>query len=99
MCASGSPQTAAALERILGRHGVTIEDESGRRRDLSKNLMNADEIRTMPDDQALFIHSNQRPALIRTKPYFKVRRFRKRTQIPPPPLPTIDDGPVQYLKL
>ena len=96
---AGQDAETAALEKTLGRHGVTIEDESGRRRDVSRNLMNADEIRTMGDDQALFIHSNQRPALIRTTPYFKNRRLRKRSQIPPPPLPTADNEPVQYLKL
>ena len=62
--------TCLALEKILGKHGVIIEDESGRRRDVSKNLMNGDEIRTMCADQAIFLHSNQRPALIRTKPFF-----------------------------
>ena len=91
--------TAQALEKTLGKYGVTIEEESGRRRDVARSLMTADEIRTMDDNQALFIHSNRRPALIRTTPYFKNRRLRKRTRIPPPPLPATDNGPVQYLKL
>lgn len=91
--------TCIALEKTLGKHGVTIEEDSGRRRDVSRSLLTADEIRTMDDDQALFIHSNRRPALIRTTPYFKNRRLRKRTQLPPPPLPTNDNGQVQYLKL
>ena len=90
-------ETCLALEKILGRHGVTIEDESGRRRDVARNLMTADEIRTM--DKALFLHANQRPVILNTVPYFKNRRFLKLTRMPPPPLPATDDGPVQYIEL
>ena len=90
-------ETCLELEKICGKYGVTIEDESGRRRDVSRSLMTADEIRTM--DKALFLHANQRPVILNTVPFFKNRRFLKQTRLKNRPLPATDDGPVQYLKL
>ena len=97
---SGQDLTASLeLERLLGRTGVEIEDESGRHRVMTTNLMNADQIRAMKNDEALFLHRGNRPALIKLEPYFKNRRLRKRSQIPPPPLPATDDEPVKYVTL
>ncbi len=75
----------------------TYPESTPRRRDVSRNLMNADEIRTM--DKTLFLHANQRPVILKTVPYFKNRRFLKQTRLKNRPLPATDDDPVQYLKL
>ncbi len=70
-----SLETARVLETTLGKY--TYEDEKGIKR--VRSLMTADEIRTMPIDEALLICGHHRPILTKMTPYYKNRRMRTRT--------------------
>lgn len=60
--------TCTKLEKILGYT----------RSDGRKPLMASDNIRTLDSNQALFISGNKRPILLKTRPWFKQRKLRKR---------------------
>ena len=51
-----------------------------------ENLMNSGEIRTMPSDSVLIVSGNQQPALIPSKGYFEVDKWRRATSLPPVPV-------------
>ncbi len=57
--------TARSIEQRLGN----LASANGRP---AKPLMNADQIIRMKDNRALLLHSNKRPMLMKTRPYFKI---------------------------
>jgi len=56
---------------------VIWEDEN------SKPIMTADKIRTMKDNEALFVMGNKLPVKFDIKPYYKNKKLRKLTEISP----------------
>ena len=48
--------------------------------EIGRPLMTSDEIRMMKQDQALLIHSNRKPVLMRTTPWFENKQLKKRTR-------------------
>ena len=85
-----SLKTCEELERILGKKTI-IHTEGGytegsfwgtpkkqREREMGRSLLTADEIRTLSEDKAIFIHGNLKPVLLTTKAYFDNRRLSKR---------------------
>jgi type IV secretory pathway TraG/TraD family ATPase VirD4 len=42
------------------------------------NLLNADEIRTLPDNQAFFFTGNKKPVLLDVEAYFQNRKFKNK---------------------
>ena len=77
---SGSdPETAKFFESIIGR----VRERSRRDWDdhMEKyqeyNLLNANEIRTIANNQALLVSSNRNPVLLDVTPYFANSRFDK----------------------
>lgn len=71
------------LEKILGKEELVRVDSRGSFNYKDKPIMSADEIRTMKDNEALFIMSNKLPAKIQFKPYYKSFLFDKYSKIPP----------------
>lgn len=65
--------TATRIEHMLG----TYEQEGKQ-----VKVMTSREIRMMKKNEVLFIHSNYPPKVIRMKPYFEVRKFNKRVNLP-----------------
>lgn len=61
--------TAKRIEYMLGDYG-------------SQRVMASREIRMMKQNEVLFIHSNYSPKVITMKPYFKVRKFKRRVNLP-----------------
>jgi|GEM_PF-164489 len=74
--------TARRLEARLGRMANPTSNGSGR------PLLTADEIIRLKDNRALMFHSNKRPALLKTKPYFKRGALRRAAANPSANLPT-----------
>ncbi|MDR1988229.1 MAG: type IV secretory system conjugative DNA transfer family protein [Candidatus Peribacteria bacterium] len=77
-----SQKTAQAIERMLGR---VIRQESyhtDRNETITNrnefNLLNADEIRTLQDNQALLLTGNKSPILLDILPYFKNSKFKSK---------------------
>lgn len=85
--------TARQLEARLGRMANPKGTGSGR------PLLTADEIIRLKDDQALLFYSNQRPALIKTKPYFRQGGLKRAAGIAPPALPVAQSSSVRLLPL
>jgi type IV secretion system protein VirD4 len=75
--AGSDPETAQFFERVSGK----VRERQ--REDLSKivdqyreySLINAGEVRTLTDTQALLVSTNRFPAIIETVPYFKNGQF------------------------
>jgi type IV secretion system protein VirD4 len=65
--------TASRIERMLGTY-----EKDGKQ----VKVMTAREIRMMKQNEILFIHSNYPPKVIKMKPYFEVRKFKKRVNLP-----------------
>jgi type IV secretory pathway TraG/TraD family ATPase VirD4 len=77
-----SQKTAQVIERMLGR---VIRQESyhtERNETITSrnefNLLNADEIRTLADNQAIFLTGNKNPVLLDVLPYFKNSKFKNK---------------------
>lgn len=80
-----SLDTATSIEKMLGR---VIRDDfhlgSSRGERIKRdefNLLNADEIRTLPDTQAFFITGNKKPVLLDVLPYYQNGKFKNRHKL------------------
>jgi type IV secretory pathway TraG/TraD family ATPase VirD4 len=77
-----SQQTCEQLERMLGKRTILHKKEElsawdlptsndiQKSQEIGRPLMTADEIRTMKDNEALFIHANKRPVKLNTLPWY-----------------------------
>jgi type IV secretory pathway TraG/TraD family ATPase VirD4 len=65
--------TADRISNMLG----TFENEKG----YQQKVMTSREIRMMKEGTALFIHSNYPPAIVNTKGWYEVRKYRNRANI------------------
>lgn len=75
---SGSdPETARFFEQVSGKviEHTEAEEQDGQSQHHEYNLLNADAVRRLGENEALLVSSNRYPAIIRTKPYFAGRRF------------------------
>lgn len=76
-----SAKTAEEAERLTGK---VIRDEVYTTREKERtdrkqyNLLNADEIRTIKQDEALFITGNKQPVLLKVKPYYKNFKYKRK---------------------
>ncbi len=68
------PSTTRMLSDIIWTTTHTDEDTNYKRKE---NLLNAYNIRTLEDNQALYIYSNKLPVLLEVVPYYEKRRFKK----------------------
>jgi type IV secretion system protein VirD4 len=71
-------ETARELESILGK--TEYEDEDKRKH--VRNLMSADEIRTMPADRAILICGHHKPIKVRLYPYYEDRTMKRYSELP-----------------
>ncbi|MGB4967753.1 MAG: type IV secretory system conjugative DNA transfer family protein [Candidatus Saccharimonadales bacterium] len=83
MTYSGSdPETVKFFETISGRQRIT--QTNGAKNPVEhyreSNLINANEVRTIPSGKALLISSNRQPILLNTSPYFEVGRWSRATK-------------------
>lgn len=86
-----SLQTCEELERTLGKatirymesgtHKIGEETDTARDMTVGRSLLTADEIRTMNDNQAVFITGNKRPVMLKMKPYYRNRTLIARTRL------------------
>jgi len=67
------PSTTRMLSEIIGVTTNKNEDTNYKNKE---NLLNASNIRTLEDNQALYIYSNKLPILLNLTPYYKNKRFR-----------------------
>ena len=74
--------TAAELERMLGRANFEYTDLKGERREGVRSLLTSSEIRTMDSGHALLFHANLPGKLLKVRPYYKQFALRKLSRIP-----------------
>ncbi|MEZ5536399.1 MAG: type IV secretory system conjugative DNA transfer family protein [Thiolinea sp.] len=99
--AGSDPDTASFFERIIGKKRITQHPD-----DIEKyvehyreqNLINANEVRTMKDNQVLIVTKNRDPVLLPSWGYYQIGRYkwmvRKGEYNPPAGEPFV----LQYLK-
>ncbi len=84
-----SYSTCQELSNILGNQTVTMRESgferennfsSSRDREIARPLLAPDEIRTLKPNKAILIHSNELPVMLKTKPWFKNGRLKKRVR-------------------
>ncbi len=73
--------TCVEISHMLGRN--RRDSGIGKVSASAGPLMAPEEIRTLPEDRALLVSTNRQPVLLRTKPYFRNRRLKKRAELPP----------------
>lgn len=75
------PQTSKFFETIIGRVKERQKKDFGDTTDQYReyNLMNANEVRTIQDDQALIVSKNRQPILLSTTPYFQNWTFKRQS--------------------
>lgn len=79
---TGQPQEICnELEQALGKFTYKDADQ----RSATRQLMTADEIRTMSDTEALLIAGAKRPIKLHLHPYYTQRKLRVYAAMPPAP--------------
>jgi type IV secretion system protein VirD4 len=79
-------ETSKMVQDMLGKV-VTEKKGSGGKSRRENNLMNADQIRQMSEDQALCLSANREPMLFNTTPAYRDHRLKKMISMPPANLP------------
>ena len=82
----------------LGSQTV-IDRRNGQERRVTRPLLSPSEVRMLPDKKAILVSTNHAPVLLRMKPYYKIRKLRKRAEIPSPPVRVGERKPVEYINL
>lgn len=81
--------TCQELSNILGNQTVIMRESgfekgnnlsSSRDREVARPLLAPDEIRTLKPNKAILIHANELPVMLKTRPWFKSRRMKKRVR-------------------
>jgi type IV secretory pathway TraG/TraD family ATPase VirD4 len=100
--AGSDPDTATFFERIIGKKRITqlpdnLENYNEHYRE--QNLINANEVRTMQDDQVLIVTKNRDPVLITSKGYYQVGKYKRMTKRGAYTNPQTPPTELEYLKL
>ncbi|XPV67789.1 MAG: type IV secretory system conjugative DNA transfer family protein [Halarcobacter sp.] len=74
---------ASSLERMFGKRKKLEETADGNYVYENIDVMSASEIRTMKDNEALFVYANKRPLKMDIKPYYKDFMFNSFSKINP----------------
>jgi type IV secretion system protein VirD4 len=72
--------TAEMLARTIGDTHREHLDSLGRLSSQREPLMTPAALRSMPDNQVLYLFGNKRPALLEVTPYFESSAFKRRTE-------------------
>lgn len=75
--------TAQMLARTIGDTHREHLDPLGKFRTEREPVMSPAALRSMPDNQVLYLFANKRPALVQVTPYFEHAGFRKKAEIKP----------------
>lgn len=99
--AGSDPQTTVFFQNIIGKTRYyqvkDLLDPIERYRE--DNLLNANEIRTMKQEEILIVAGNQKPVLIPSKGFFQVGWMRRATQRPPVPVEAVQGQKIEYVTL
>lgn len=91
--------TAQMLEKTIGTRRREVRDSEDRLYLKDDSLMTASDLRTMPDDNVLFLFANKPPALLEVSPYFDQPDLVRRTKTPPVRLGGSAEERVRYVDL
>jgi type IV secretory pathway TraG/TraD family ATPase VirD4 len=71
------------LEKMFGYKEVLKQQADGTNSYEKEPVMNVSEIRTMNDNEALFVYANKKPLQMTTKPYYKDMMYNTFSKLPP----------------
>ena len=71
------------LEKMFGYKEVLKQQVDGTNRYEKEPVMNVSDIRTMNDNEALFVYANKRPLKMSVKPYYKDMMYNSFSKLPP----------------
>ena len=91
--------TAQMLEKTIGTRRREVRDSEDRLYLKDDSLMAASDLRTMPDDNVLFLFANKPPAQLKVSPYFDQPDLVRRTKTPPVRLGGSAEERVRYVDL
>jgi type IV secretory pathway TraG/TraD family ATPase VirD4 len=74
---------ASSIEKILGKKYVDRMDTSGKYNTFQEPVMSTAEIRTMKDNEILFIYANKLPMKLETTPYYSSYMMNSKTKNTP----------------
>jgi type IV secretion system protein VirD4 len=92
-------QTAQMLSQTIGETHREHIDPLGKFRTEREHLISPAALRSMPDNQVLYLFANKRPALLQVTPYFESGTLRKRTEISPAKIQGGISGKVEYVPI
>ena len=74
---------ATELEKMFGTKETLKQQADGTKRYEKESVMDISEIRTMKDNEALFIYANKKPLRMSIKPYYKDMVYTKLSELEP----------------
>lgn len=89
--------TAQMLERTVGTRRREVRDSEERLHLKDDSLMTAAALRTMPDNQVLYLFANKAPALLKVTPYYEQPDLVRRTKRPPAKVRGYPGGKLRYV--
>jgi len=75
-------ELASSLEKMFGTKETLKEQADGKYYYDKENVMSISEIRTIKDDEAIFLSANKKPLKMKVKPYYKDYMFNTYSKIP-----------------
>ena len=91
---------ATELEKMFGHKESLKQQADGKHYYNKESVMSVSEIRTMKDNEALFVYANKKPLKMEVKPYFKSMMFNSFSKLPPYKSHTVNsDKKVVYVDL
>lgn len=81
-------ETAGMVEKMLGKVQVVQKTRGGEKHVREENLMNADRLMRIEENQAVVLTGNKEPMILTTHLVHEQRDFVRRMQIPYPSLPS-----------
>lgn len=92
--------TAQTLEKTLGKiKNSYYEERKGMEEIKENNLLNTDEIRTIKENQAIFITGREHPILLDVKPYYTNNKFKHFTKLGACNIQNNIQDKLEYVKL
>jgi len=91
---------ATELEKMFGHKESLKKQADGKSYYDKESVMSVSEIRTMKDNEALFVYANKRPLKMEVKPYFKSMMFNSLSKLPAYKSPTLNSNDtIEYVDL
>ncbi len=78
---------------------ICIDRRDGQERRITRSLLEPDAVRMLPPGNGVILSGGHRPAMLRMKAFYEIRKLRLRSEIPPPEVMCPENKTPEYISL